>query len=207
MSQINVYSEAKKIFCSKDPREMAKNSGSRFDNSSNVFNLDYMGNSVRVKYPDGQIITENWELVKNDVVLILQYLTSSCGARPRETWIPFLQLPDGPHHHIPLVNEALNPLAEKFGQEPELFRLKLREFNAVEIKMGHIGGVIPVFPLLPLAICMWEGDDEFPAKFNILFDMTASLHLSTASLWVLAVELSRKLRNVVGQQFVNTNLE
>lgn len=114
MGGINVYSEAKKAFSSRDPIEMAKNSGASFDKNSNTFNFSYMGNPVSIKYPSGEISSSRWQLIKNDEVLILQYLSSACGVHPRNQWITFLQLPNGSYHQTNLVTEDLSPLAEAF---------------------------------------------------------------------------------------------
>lgn len=206
MCGINAYSEAVKIFSEKDPVEMSKKSGASYQPDSGMFSLKYFGKPVRVKYPDGEIISDSeMELLKNDKVLIIQYLVSACGVRPRGSWIPFLQLPDGPHHHVPFINEALNPLAGDYGENLNELRQHLLAFEAEIIKMGDMGAIVHAFPHLPLAVCIWQGDDEFPAQANILFDNTAPLNLTTAALWVLGIELSRKLRRTEGQQYINTS--
>lgn len=53
-----------------------------------------------------------------------------------------------------------------------------------------------------MAFVLWSGDDEFAPQANILFDAAAPLYLTTAALWVLGVEVSRKLRGTEGQQYV-----
>ena len=120
-----------------------------------------------------------------------------------------MQLPDGPHHHAPFVAEAIKPLADTFGRGShnlDMFRAMTAKFSAQSIDMADCGAVIPVFPKLPLAVCIWTGDDEFEANANILFDSTAPLHLTTAALWVMGAEVSRKLRHTNGQQYIQTAL-
>lgn len=201
MCNVNAYTEAIKVFRDKDPVEMASNAAGSFAGNS-VIRMKYLYIDVEVDYPSGEI-RSGLELSKNEKVLILQYLTSTCGVHPRGTWISFIQLPDGPHHHTPFVMEAVNPLAADFGDHMEEFAARVRQLGAVEIKMGDYGVKIPVFAHIPLAVCLWKGDDEFPATANILFDITAPLHLTTAALWVLGIEVSRKIRGMSGQQFVN----
>ncbi|ADG82495.1 DUF3786 domain-containing protein [Thermincola potens] len=202
MCNINAYAEAIKVFKEKDPAEMAGNAGAVYDKENKKIFLKYLHANIEVDFPSGEIISDaKWELVKNDKVLILQYLTGTTGAMPRNTWIAFIQLPGGPHHHQPFVLEAINPLAEEFGNKIEEFRKIAPLFGATEIKMGDYGVSIPVFAKLPMAVCLRQGDDEFPPSANILFDAGAPLHLTTAALWVLGVELSRKLRGVNGQQY------
>ena len=199
MPNISAYTEAIRIFKKKNPPEMAANAGGSYDESG-VIRLKYLNAEIEVNYPSGEIRSD-LGLVKNDKVLILQYLTSSCGAAPRNSWISFIQLPDGPHHHGPFVMEAINPLAVKFGENPDEFIKQVHRFGAVETELGDYGVIIPVFNNVPLALCLWQGDEEFPAGANILFDVTAPLHLTTAALWVMGVEISGKIRGIVGQQY------
>lgn len=207
MCGVNAYSEAVKLFIKKDPLEMARSSGSLYDSTSQIFTMDYMGIPTKISYPGGKA---SWDvelpLTKNDHVLILQYLVNSCGVRPRGTWIPFIQLPDGPNHQNPFVIEALEPLAKEFGDDITRFKNRIDLFNGEILTMADCSAVINVFPFMPLAVSLWQGDDEFPSNTTILFDITAPIHLSTAALWVLGVELSRKLRGTTGQQFVNTEI-
>ncbi|PKM81887.1 MAG: hypothetical protein CVU89_07645 [Firmicutes bacterium HGW-Firmicutes-14] len=202
MPVISAYSEALRVFRGRKPEEMAVNSGAEFDEKGNRFHLTYFGHDVDVDYPSGQIRCNILpELNVNDRVLILQYLFSSCGTPPRDSWLSFIQLPDGPHHHAPFVVEAITPLAAEFGGRPGELMEQAAVFGAEKIMMGDYGVRVPAFSHLPLAVCIWEGDEEFPANANILFDVTAPLHLTTAALWVLGVELSRKLRGITGQQY------
>ncbi len=207
MQNINVYTEAVRHFAEANPGEMAANAGARYNETEKLINLKYLGHNVSVKHPSGKIRWDFPEMIEiNDQVLILQYLRQSCGISPRGNWISFMQLPDGPHHHKPFVIEAIRPLAGTFGSDShglEEFRVMAEKFSATFLEMGDCGAVIPVFPKLPLAVCIWAGDDEFEANANILFDTTAPLHLTTAALWVLGVEVSRKLRNTIGQQYIN----
>ncbi len=202
LSNTNAYTEAVKIFKDSDPFTMVKNAGARYNREEQIIKVKYFDIEAEVFYPTGEIkYSASWNLVKNDKVLILQYLVSACGVPPRGTWISFLQLPDGPHHHVPFIQEAITPLAEEFGNRIDEFKQRVKILGATEINIGDYGVTIPVFPYLPLAVCLWRGDEEFAASSNILFDVTASLHLSTAALWVSGVEVSRKIRGVVGQQY------
>ena len=35
---------------------------------------------------------------------------------------------------------------------------------------GDVGYILPVFPFLEIAVLFWDGDEEFPAQANMLFD-------------------------------------
>lgn len=201
MSTISAFSEAIKNFQQGDPDEMAKRAGASYYPDKETIIVKYFNQEVSVDWPTGKLSCAAMPLDTNDKVLILQYLISACTIKQREQWISFIQLPDGPNHHQPFILEATQPIAAQFGENTDGFRAVCKEFGGVDSELGEAGFIIYALPRIPLAVCLWTEDDEFPANANILFDSTASLHLTTAALWVLGIELSRKLRGTKGQQF------
>ena len=39
-----------------------------------------------------------------------------------------------------------------------------------ENKKGNVGYELALFPFLPLSLCFWESDEDFPASLQILTD-------------------------------------
>ncbi|MDA8234434.1 MAG: DUF3786 domain-containing protein [Clostridia bacterium] len=194
MGKLSVHQEAKNLFLQRDPAEIAAITGGIYLPGERLLELKYLtfpcqvNTAGEVTVNDGKIY-----LSRNEITLILQYLTGSSGIQPRGQWVSFLQLPDGPHHHIPFKLEALDPLAETFGDDLPELEDRAVTLGGQKIPMGDLGFVFNVFPKLPMAVVVWKGDDEFPAKANILFDANAPLHLTTAQLWVLGVQLVARL--------------
>ncbi|WP_066635834.1 DUF3786 domain-containing protein [Desulfolucanica intricata] len=193
--KITAYQEALEAFLSKTPEEITIPSGAQYFEGEEIFTLTYCGNKFQIERKSGKItpLNNSFYINNNDETLILQYLTQSSGLPPRGNWISFLQLPFGELHHAPFQKDAIYPLAQTFGNDEEGFLAAGRRFGGESLKMGDYAFVIPAFPKIPLAVALWLADDEFPAKANILFDETAALHLSTAALWVLGVELAEKM--------------
>jgi hypothetical protein len=52
---------------------------------------------------------------------------------------------------------------------------------------------LEVFPKVPLAYILWEGDEEFPPKVAVLFDSTIQFHLPLDMIWCMVSETSRRL--------------
>ena len=50
------------------------------------------------------------------------------------------------------------------------------------------------FPRLAIAVQLWEGDDEFPGRVQVLFDAAASHYLPTEDLSGVGDWLAHKLR-------------
>ncbi|MGB9904070.1 MAG: DUF3786 domain-containing protein [Desulfotomaculales bacterium] len=189
----NAYTEAVKKLQTLSPEDVVLRSGAICRKKEGFFLIRYFAREYtvslagRVTGPDGS------EPPFNDRALIVQYLCSASGLPPRGRWLSFLELPEGSHHYAPFQTDATIPLARRFGRDREGFSGAARFLGGTPLPLGDAGFSIPAFPRLPLAVILWEGDEEFEAKTNILFDAAAPASLSTAALWVLGVEMARKM--------------
>lgn len=187
---------AKEIFKNSDPLILAENSGCSYDEKKKHFSVPYCRHEYFVSHPGGEIRGINHETVTGEEeVVILQYLNWSRGLPPRRKWISFLELPGGEMHFAPFQREAIFPLAEKFGLNTDNFKECSKKAGET-MQAGDAAFIIPVFPLLELAIILWREDDEYPARANVLFDVTSSYHLPTASLYVLGIQVVKRLYNI-----------
>ena len=64
----------------------------------------------------------------------------------------------------------LIPFAERFSGRAEALRCAMKALSAVPTKQGDAGGTLEIFPGLTMSVIFWDGDDEFPAQANMLFD-------------------------------------
>lgn len=190
MGKISVHQEARQVFLTKNFAEMAENGGGMLDSSTGDILITYLHRVCRVN-KQAEVIPENPEflLSKNEVTCILQYLAKASGLPLRNKWISFLELPEGEHHFVPFQNDAMKPLAEKFGSDLAAFSRIANNLGGKPISMGDVAFSLPVLPKLPLAVALWEGDEEFSPKANVLFDGVAPTCLTTAGLWVLGIEV------------------
>ncbi|KTE91369.1 uncharacterized protein DUF3786 [Desulfitobacterium sp. LBE] len=180
---------AKQEFAKRSFAKILELSGAApYDESSLV--LLYGGEHYRVWYPEGEI--SPCEDI-TDQILILQYLTEVCGVQPTGRWISFRELPGGNNHYGAFKLEAMDPIAEHFGNSPEKFESICQMLKGKKLAMGDIAYAIEVLPKLELALILWLADDEWPAKANLLYDATASMHLNTEGLEVMAINLVEKM--------------
>lgn len=208
MTKIDAYSEALKEFQQKDPLVIAINSGADYDSANQTFTLRYCNTDYNITYPGGIISCKDapsLEVGSNDKSLIMLYLAKASGLPPRGKWLSFLELEGGPAHYVPFLNEAVNPLAKSFGSNPDLFMEIGKKLGGEKIEIGNYGFQVPVFPKLVIAVILYIGDEEFPAKANIIYDSIVEASLPMAPLWVLGVEFSKKMRRLANIEVIEQN--
>jgi len=157
-----------------------------------ILSLKFLNQGVTIVWPDLDFYAEkSYEPVPiQQEILLLHYLNgawSSGGAGTEGEWIAFQEIPDGRFYLDAFQRRAKNPLVHTFGHEPErLVELAIASFGATPFDRGDFSVVIEALPLVPIALVLWRGDEEFSPEGNILFDRSISKILSAEDVAWLA---------------------
>jgi hypothetical protein len=123
-------------------------------------------------------------------VLLLHYMNGSCnpgtGAKAGE-WVSFQDVPDGRFYMDAFLKRAKDPLVGTFGTNPaKMAELASRMYDASPMEYGDFSVAVKALPMITVVLVLWQGDDEFPAEGNILFDGGISKLLSAEDIAWLA---------------------
>jgi hypothetical protein len=163
------------------------------------YELPVLGSHVWVD-PRTEAVTSAWpEVIRADFFLevsALGYLLSAHEVPLAGELVSPAQVPEGemffrgPHE---LPGDALGAL---FGTESERFRDVLSRLGGRPAPLADSGMEVSIYPRLPLWLCFWRADDEFPARVTFLLDRSAGAHLPVDALWaaiMVAVGALRRL--------------
>ena len=90
--------------------------------------------------------------------------------RPSRELVPFRQVKRAYPFEAAYNQTIVTPFAEQFaGHVPEL-QGALDALGIRRLPQGDASGVLEVIPGLEIAVLFWDGDEEFPAQANLLFD-------------------------------------
>jgi len=118
------------------------------------------------------------EVPIQEQVLILHYLMAAETPELSGQWVSYREIPGASFYFGAFVKRAVDPLKKVFGQNISGFCRAAEKLQARKIENGDAGFEFIMFPAVPLQLVLWEGDDEFPAEANILFDQTIGRILS-----------------------------
>jgi hypothetical protein len=163
----------------KDLETLARLSGSiigRDEKGRKTLILDALNQKVGIAWPEITFAAEKSEeqIPIQQQILYLHYLHgawASKGIKAAEEWISFQEIPDGRFYMDPFQRRAKNPMVMTFGEKPDLLLKVAKElYGAVPSNQGDVSVVVRALPLVPIALILWKGDEEFPPEGNILFD-------------------------------------
>lgn len=191
----NALDKSVEEFAEKDPAFMAEMGGAVYHAGVNKFKIEYCGIPCRVTYPGGEVtVPEGHQPVTTEErILFLQYLAWASSLPPRNRWLSFIELPGGSHHYDPFKREAIYPLAERYGNEIEGFISAGLKYGGRLADMGDAGIFINPLPRIPMAYIVWKPTEELDSRANILFDAVSPTYLPTASLYVLGIQVAKRI--------------
>jgi hypothetical protein len=183
MARIDDYNQAASLarsrLAGKNPDLVARFSGAdilRDKERSTSLALSFLNQALRITWPDLKVLSGKTgdEIPVQQQILILHYLHgawASNGIAPSGEWISFQEVPDGRFYLDAFHRRAKNPLVQTFGEKPGFMaRLAEQAYHAEPFDQGDASVLVRALPLVPLALILWEGDEEFPPEGNILFD-------------------------------------
>lgn len=125
--------------------------------------------------------------------MLVYHLNDSDGAPQAFRWIAFSELPDGYFYAQAFQGYTGQELLKTFGDDISAFESALQNAGGQRLSFADVSYSFQVFPKLALMAVCWQGDEDFPSSYRILFDASASHHLSTDGCAILGSMLTRKV--------------
>lgn len=132
-------------------------------------------------------------------ILILHYLAKASGAPLSGRMVGFDQLPGGRFYGSAFRKRSEVPLAEMFSRDPMGLIAAAEKLGGVRGEHGDASAALLPFPMVPMTLIVWAGDDELPPNGRVLFDDTAEEYLSTEDIAVLGDLVIRRLKEITGR--------
>jgi hypothetical protein len=159
------------------------------------YHFSYWGNPVELSCQD--FIARDPEsrhaLPPIHQAMILYYFSYSRGLRPPAKWISFSELEDGQFYNAAFQGYTSKRLLQFFGEDYQGFHQANQSLCGEKTSFGDGAYRYQILPKIALLLVYWEGDDEFPPSYKILFEDIADEHLPTDGCAILASMLTGKL--------------
>jgi hypothetical protein len=159
------------------------------------FKINVWDQELIVSYPDLTILSASTgqEIGPAIQALVLYYFLSANGSPLTGRFIAYSELPDGRFYSQAFQGYTGYELARRFGNEPEALRRAASNLGGIPQALGDASFLFHLFPHISLLLVYWQGDEDFPANCQILFDAAASSQLPTDACAIAGSMLTRKL--------------
>lgn len=195
--------QLRKEMLGADPVLLASRTASRYeavDSKEGAFFLPVWGQSVKLSFPEFFAVDQGSgdELPMMTQALLVYYFHTADGAPFAGRWISFSELPDGRFYNQAFHGYTGQVIARTFKDDIEDLVLAagtLPRADEPSLAPG-IGGrsfSFQALPRVPLLLVYWQGDEDFPSSYQLLFDAAIIHYLPTDVCAILGSTLTRKL--------------
>jgi len=180
----------------RNPQHIATLTGSIYQDG--LFQLHLWGCPVAISYPDLRVYeaVSGADLPTYKQAILLYYFITCDGTLPTGHWVSFAELPGGRFYNQAFQGYTGGDLTRFFGDDMDSFVHAARALDGQELSCGDSGFVFKILPYVSLAVVAWNGDEDFPASYQVLFDKAVNHHLPTDVCAILGSNLTQRLKNL-----------
>jgi hypothetical protein len=180
------------------PYELAARTAARYakqDKTKGIFELNLWDYSIVITYPELIVMDSNngQELPIAFQALVLYYFYTADGAKLSDQWISFSDLQDGRFYSQAFQGYTGHMLARIFKDNIMDFEQAALAIGGIPHPIGDVGYIIRLFPKVHLLALAWQGDEDFPSNYQILFNASVNHYLPTDACAIAGSMLTRKI--------------
>lgn len=183
-------------------KELVKKKLPEIRQENDIFLITHFGEQYGVSLKDGTIFLVNQRErpvsngVKMDIYNLFWYSKENAFFMNR--WVPFRDVRGASPFTPAFERNVLRPFAKTFEGHVEELKKAAEAIGGTSVKQGDAGYIILAFDCIPMQYLFWDGDDEFSAQANILYDYSVTDYIHVESTVSLATEGILRLAEVAG---------
>ncbi|MDO4337333.1 MAG: DUF3786 domain-containing protein [Eubacteriales bacterium] len=195
----------RKLFLEMDHKELTDRF--RLESDEAALYIIYYGEKYRLDRRSGMItLTADPErrLAFNTIISIYNlFYYSKPDAKNKGEFVPFRLVKRAAPFDPAFQRTIIKPLARTFSGRPEQLEKACLSLKGTPVRQGDVGYIIHAFDCIPVMVVFWDGDEEFEAQANILFDANITDFLHEETVCCIASDLVRRLAEEAGLQKVS----
>ena len=165
-----------KEFQKLEPISVGKRVGIPYDIESQMFEVEFMGTTYYIHYPDFEVTHKEDDKVsyplENSIyakVLICRYLIEAFPTPNKGEFLSYRDIPWGETYYRQFYGRCIGRLSRKYGNKIDLFDKVMKNMGATKVEYGDIAYDLEFMKDLYIRFIIWQGDDEFSPSGQILF--------------------------------------
>lgn len=190
--------ELRRSLSPRDPKTLSQNTGALYetlDDNSGVFHVKVWNQPLTVSYPGFVALhAQSGQAAAPPIqALLLYYFATADDAPLAGKWISFSELPDGKFYQQAFQGYTGAELGRTFQNDKDAFIKAATRLGGEAQPLGDAAFSFLALPRVPVLAVLWQGDEDFPASYRILFDQSAHHYLPADVYAIVGSMLTRRL--------------
>lgn len=190
----------RRLFLEMDHAGLAQRFGLRIDGGA--LYIVFFRREYRIDRASGEITDmENpGDAISFDVRMSIlnMFHYAKPGASVCGRFVPFREVRGAAPYAPAFAKSVASGLAKPFSGRLELLKEACAALGGEPAGYGDAGFIIRAFDFMPVMLVFWDGDDEFEAQANLLFDADITDFTHEESVCCIAGALMHRLREIAG---------
>ncbi len=167
----------------RDPETLAADTGATYTRGEDggELTLPVWGQMVRLAHPGfAAEVEDTGEPLDPFTTLLLAYYFDRANGTPGSgNLIAFSELPDATFYAQAFQSYTGAELGRAFGSDIDVFANAAAALGGRPEPIADRAFSFPVLPLVRVTVACWQGDEDFPASYRVLFDAALARQLPT----------------------------
>ncbi len=195
----------------RDPGQLAQDTDTLFEShpeSEGEFQISFWDQTVVLSFPElvARVNQSGKKLPDSSQALLLYYFSTCDGTKPSGQWISFSELPDGRFYNQAFQGYTGEKLARIFHNDFDHFCQAAENLGGERVYLlGDAAYEFKILPLVSLLVVTWQGDEDFNATCQVLFDSAVGHHLPTDACAITGSILTGRLMTELEKMNENRN--
>ena len=178
---------------------LAAHTGADYHPVEGFLELQFWGRPVRISLPGfiASTASDGQSLPAFTQAMLMYHLYTADGTPLAGQWISFSELPDGRFYNQAFQGYTGGELRRAILHGEDFGRVASSQGGEVlqsgSFSPGALAYRFQALPRMPLLVVYWEGDEDLPGSFQVLFDASASHYMPTDGCALLGSSLCRML--------------
>lgn len=154
-----------------------------------LLTLYHFGHKYGISRTTGEICSLEGESFVSTTIRLNIYTLfgyASPTAHFTDEWVPFENLKNTSPFAPAYRRGVLEPFARTFSGHLSKLQTACEKLGGERLSYSDAGYQLKAFDCIPVRFLFWEGDDEFPAQANTLFDTSATDYIHGESIVTIA---------------------
>ncbi len=184
-----------------DAHDLAWKTGSVFKadhQEKGIFSLLVWNKETLLTYPGFIAKDRDTGKVVSPLIetLLLYYYSTASGAPIQGEWVSFADLPDGRFYNQAFQGYTGSELGRFFQSDAARLKQAVTSSGGVLVPdaPGDLAYRFMALPRVPLLLVYWQGDEDFPSSYQVLFDAAADRYLPTDACAILGSYLTGQIK-------------
>lgn len=164
----------------------------------------YFGQKLKISRQSGEIFfaDEKEEKPGFNTIITLYNMFHYAIEDPKASGnlVPFRQVKRVYPFERAYQQQILEPFAKRFSGHVEELKRACEKLGGIPMAQGDAGYRIAVYPYFTIAILFWDGDDEFDAQGNMLFDSNITDFVHEENVVCIAADAVYYLTQAAGME-------